>query len=265
MIKPYYEEKNIKIFLGDSEDLLPILPEDSIDLCVTSPPYLNAEPYSYYESVDAYKSKMRAIFAGVFRVLKQSRMCCVNISCVIEEREKRSEQSRRIPLPFYFVPMMEQIGFEFLEDIIWQKPEGAAKNRNGGFFQHRKPVAYKPNIVTEYILIFKKPAPFLIDKILRNDSLVSDGYERSNVWTICPENNSDHPAPFPIELPLKIIEYYSYQSETILDPFCGSASAGAAAKKMNRSFIGIEKEIQYLEMSRARLAQEVFCFEEAVK
>lgn len=127
-------------------------------------PYYNAREYSQYKDVADYMAQMEQVFLGIERILKPSRMCVINISPVLVEREKRSEQSYRIPLPFYFVPMMEKIGFEFLEDIIWKKPDGAAANRNGGFYRHRKPVAYKPNIVTEYVLVFKKKANFLIDK-----------------------------------------------------------------------------------------------------
>ena len=89
---------------------------------------------------------------------------------------------------------MEKIGWKFLEDIVWVKPEGAAKNRNGGFFQHRQPLAYKPNTVNEYILIFQKPSGKLIDSIVRSydaetadKSKVDGSYERSNVWHINPD------------------------------------------------------------------------------
>ena len=105
---------------------------------------------------------------------------------------------------------MEEIGFEFLEDIIWMKPDGSAPNRNGGFYRHRKPIAYKPNIVTEYILVFKKPAPFLIDKVIKNESLVADGYERTNVWQFNPDTSNWHPAPFPEALAERVIKYYSF-------------------------------------------------------
>ena len=94
---------------------------DTIDLVVTSPPYFNARDYSQYDSVKSYMNEMKEIFTLVYGKLKQSRMCILNISPVLVEREKRSKQSYRIPLPFYYVPMMEEIGFEFLEDIIWVK------------------------------------------------------------------------------------------------------------------------------------------------
>lgn len=224
-----------------------------VDLIMTSPPYYNAREYSKYRDVKEYIETMRRIFSVAFGVLKQSRMCVVNISPVLVPREKRSKQSYRIPLPFYFVPMMEEIGFEFLEDIIWKKPEGAAVNRNGGFYRHRKPVAYKPNIVTEYILVFKKPAPFLIDKVIKNKSLVTGAYERTNVWEINPETSSEHPAPYPVELPLKIVQYYSYENESVLDPFMGSGTTGVACKNLNRNFIGIELNETYFNIAKERI------------
>ena len=90
---------------------------NELDLILTSPPYFNARDYSQYKSVQDYLAQMKEIFTMAYDRLKESRMCVINISPVLVEREKRSKQSYRIPLPFYFVPMMEEIGFEFLEDI----------------------------------------------------------------------------------------------------------------------------------------------------
>ena len=218
---------------------------NDLSLIVTSPPYFNARDYSQYDSVKDYMAQMKEIFTIAYEKLKESRMCIINVSPVLVEREKRSKQSYRIPLPFYFVPMMEEIGFEFLEDIIWMKPDGAAANRNGGFYNHRKPVAYKPNIVTEYVLVFKKPAPFLIDKVIKNESLVADGYERTNVWQINPDTNNWHPAPFPEALAERIIKYYSYEGEFIYDCFAGSGTVGKVGSRLNRKVILSELKQEY--------------------
>jgi DNA modification methylase len=225
--------------------------ENTIDLIVTSPPYFNARDYSQYKSVKDYMKQMKKVFTNAYEVLKESRMCIINISPVLVEREKRSKQSYRIPLPFYYVPMMEDIGFEFLEDIIWVKPDGAAANRNGGFYRHRKPIAYKPNIVTEYILVFKKPAPYLIDKVLKNESLVTDGYERTNVWQMQPETKSWHPAPFPRKLAENCIRYYSYEGDVVYDPFAGSGTVGNVAEALGRKPIMSELNPNYFEKIKA--------------
>ena len=241
-----------QLICGDCSQELKKLPNESIDLILTSPPYYNAKNYSSYQSLDEYMSKLNQIFIECLRLLKPSRMCIVNISPIIEKRESRQTQSKRIPLPFYFVPMMEQIGFEFLEDIIWKKPEGAATHR-GIFARHRKPIAYKPNIVTEYILVFKKPADFLIDKILKDDSLIIGEYERTNVWEMTPETRSDHPAPFPEKLAENCIKYYSYENDLVLDPFAGSGTTLKMAKLNNRNYIGIEISQEYCEIINKRL------------
>ncbi len=237
--------KNITIHNEDCKETMSRFNNNHIDLVVTSPPYFNARDYSQYNSVQDYMAEMKTIFGLIYDKLKESRMCVVNISPVLVERKKRSEQSYRIPLPFYFVPMMEEIGFEFLEDIVWLKPEGSAPNRNGGFFRHRKPVAYKPNIITEYVFVFKKPAPFLIDKIIKNESLVEDGYERTNVWRLNPETSSWHPAPFPESLAERIVKYYSYEGDLVYDCFAGSGTVGRVCEKLNRKAILSEINNEY--------------------
>lgn len=239
------EFKN-RLFNEDCRDTMRRMANDCLHLVLTSPPYFNARKYSQYASVTNYMSEMKSIFRECHRVLMPSRMCIVVISPVLIERESRAQQSYRIPLPFYFVPMMEEIGFEFMEDIIWKKPDGSAKNRNGGFSQHRKPVAYKPNIVTEYILVFKKKAPFLLDKILQEHSLVTMDYEATNVWQINPETDSWHDAPFPEKLAENCIRYYSYEGEIVYDPFGGSGTTGKVAEDLGRNWIMSELKSEYI-------------------
>jgi DNA modification methylase len=242
-----------KIYNENCLDTMGRMPDNFIDEVLTSPPYFNAREYSQYLSVNEYMAKMKEIFTSVFRILKQSRMCIIVISVVLIEREKRSKQSYRIPLPFYYVPMMEEIGFEFLEDIIWAKPDGAVPNRNAGFFVNRKPVAYKPNVVNEYVLVFKKPSKFLIDAVLKNDSLVPDGYERTNIWEINPETKSEHPAPFPEKLASNCIKYYSYEGDIIYDCFAGSGTTLKMAQLLKRNWIGSETISDYCSLAEKRI------------
>jgi DNA modification methylase len=237
----------------DNIDGINLLDDESVDLTFTSPPYFNAKHYSKYETVNNYLEIMKNTFFLIFGKTKKSKICAVNISPIIVPRKNRSCQSYRIPLPFYFVPLMENIGWEFLEDIIWEKPSGSSKNRGGGFFQHRKPIAYKPNIVSEYILVFKKPAPFLIDKVLRNNSLVLGEYEKTNIWKIQPETKSSHPAPFPEKLADNVIKYWSYKDDIVLDPFMGSGTTAKMAKLNNRNFIGFEISQEYCDMANKRI------------
>jgi DNA modification methylase len=234
--------------------------EVCVDLTWTSPPYYNAKSYSEWETYQDYLDFLENVFSEIYRITKDGRMCVVNLSPVIVQRESRAHESKRLAIPFHFFSIMEKIGWKYIDDIVWVKPEGAAINRNGGFFQHRKPVAYKPNLVSETILVFQKPANFLIDKIVRsykdevlNKSLVLEEYERSNVWLINPETKSKHLAPYPEKLSDNIIKYYSFYGDLVLDPFLGSGTTLVSCKKYGRNGIGFEIHEEYVNMSKNRL------------
>lgn len=258
-------EKKLKtnnILCGDCIEELSVLNKkhNNIQLTVTSPPYFNAREYSHWKTYKDYLIWLEKVFSLVYQLTDDGRMCCVNISPVIEPRINRNSESKRYPIPFDLTNIMCKMGWKFIEDIIWEKPEGSVPNRNGGFYRNRKPMAYKPNVVTEYILVFQKPMNGLIDKILRNTpkdimnkSLVNGEYERTNVWRFNPETKSKHPAPFPLELPQKLIQYYSFVEDVILDPFMGSGTTCVAAKNNGRYYIGIEKNEEYFQMAKKRL------------
>lgn len=236
--------------------------ETEVELTVTSPPYFNVKEYVNYESYSAYLDSLRQVFTLVLEKTKAGRMCCVNLSNIILPRESRNSESRRLPLVFDFTVLMEKLGWIFMEDILWIKPEGSSKNRNGSFFQHRQPVAYKPNVVNEYILVFRKPSPKIIDSIVRSypasiaeQSAVPDGYERTNVWNINPETTSKHPAPYPVELAEKLIQYYSFVGDTVLDPYIGSGTTAVAAKNLGRSCIGFEIHSEYIDIALSRISR----------
>ncbi|MBK9461984.1 MAG: restriction endonuclease subunit M, partial [Sphingobacteriales bacterium] len=97
------------------------------------------------------------------------------------------------PIPFDLHPYLVENGWEFIDDIVWLKPETSVKNRIGGFMQHRKPLGYKPNAVTEYLMVYRKQTDKLLDWNMRSydyqtvkNSKVADGYETNNVWRIDP-------------------------------------------------------------------------------
>lgn len=243
-----------QIFNEDCLETMSRMSDSSIDLVVTSPPYLNAREYSQYDSLEDYMDQMREIFSSVFRVLKESRFLCVNISPIIIPRENRGSESKRIPLPMYLTVALSEIGFQFMEDIVWVKPEGSAFNRGGRSFSlHRRPLTYKPIIVTEYILVFKKPAPKNIEHYTKEGSKISKYYERTNVWEMNPETHSKHSAPFPESLPTKLISYYSYEGEIVYDPFLGSGTTAKVAKEMKRKYIGSEINEEYFTITQKRL------------
>lgn len=246
------------IGLGDSEDLLLELPAESVDLIFTSPPYYNAKPeYAEYLSYEEYLLKMKKIIHNCARVLNEGRFFVINVSPVLIRRASRSEASKRIAVPFDVHRLFMEEGFEFVDDIIWVKPEGAgwATGRGRRFAADRNPLQYKPVPVTEYILVYRKKTNRLIDWLIRKhpdqdavaNSKIEDGYEVSNIWKITPAHCKEHPAIFPSELAEKVITYYSFKNDVVLDPFGGMGTTAKAAVKLGRRFVTFEIEQQYIE------------------
>ena len=243
--------------LGDSEDLLAETPSESIDLIFTSPPYYNAKPeYSDYIQYEEYLLKMKKVINQSHRVLSEGRFFVINVSPVLIRRVNRSSSSRRIALPFDFHRILTEEGFDFVDDIIWVKPEGAgwATGRGRRFAADRNPLQYKPVPVTEYVLVYRKSTDKLIDWHIRKhpckgavkNSRIKDGYEVTNIWKIHPGYSKDHPAIFPLELAEKVISYYSFENDVVLDPFAGIGTVGEAACKLRRRFVLFEINEQYV-------------------
>jgi len=260
MIKPDYESNDVKLYRGDCLEVMAEIPDGTADLVVTSPPYYNARPeYSSWNTYEEYLFFIKKTFILVKNILRTGCIFALNVSCVIEPRIKRKSESIRRPIPFDCVVMAGNIGLTFIDDIIWQKPDGAS-SRARNFARHRRPVAYKPFQITEYILIFRDTTAGLIDDVIHRhtkeqiqSSLVKNKYERTNIWSIPPRNDIEHPAVFPAELAEKIIRYYSFIGDTVLDPFMGSGTTGIAAIRTRRRFTGIELDPEYFEIARQRI------------
>ena len=251
---------------GDSEDLLMEMPSESVDLVFTSPPYYNARPeYADYISYEEYLLKIRKIIHQCHRVLNEGRFFVMNISPVLIRRANRTESSKRIAVPFDFHRLFIEEGFEFVDDIHWVKPEGAgwATGRGRRFAADRNPLQYKPVPVTEYILVYRKATDKLIDWHIRKHpnqelveaSKIEDGYETTNLWKIHPAFHAQHPAVFPIELAEKVIKYYSFKEDVVLDPFAGSGTVGKAAVKLDRRFVLFEQDPEYMKIIKGEIHQ----------
>ena len=264
--KKEYQLSNLRntLGLGDSARLLEDMPSESVDLIFTSPPYFNARPeYSQYEEYDEYLFKMRQIIRRCHRVLAEGRFFAINIAPVLLRRASRNESSRRIAVPFDIHRLFIEEGYDFIDDIIWLKPEGAgwATGRGRRFAADRNPLQYKAVPVTEYVLVYRKHTDLLIDWFIRNhpdrdtveESKIADGYERTNVWKINPATNSKHPAAFPKELAEKVIQYYSFKGDVVLDPFAGSGTVGEAASGLGRRFVLFENNPEYIEIIREEI------------
>ncbi len=251
---------------GDVRDVLKNVPEDSIHLTFTSPPYYNARDYSIYPSYEDYLEFLDDVFKEVHRVTKEGRFLLINTSPIIIPRISRQHSSIRYPIPYDLHNYIVNAGWEYIDDIIWLKPETSVKNRVGGFQQHRKPLGYKPNTVTEMIMVYRKKTTKLLDWNIRqypkeiiDKSKVSDGFETSNVWKIDPTYSRNHTAVFPIELCKKVIEYYSFKGDLVFDPFGGSGTFGRAAKALERLFFLTEINDEYFNyMKSTKKSNSVF-------
>lgn len=247
---------------GDCEEILQELPAGSVDLVFTSPPYYNARPeYTDYVTYEEYLLKLRKVIQSVHRILAEGRFFVINISPVLVRRASRNEASQRIAVPFDIHRLFVEEGFDFIDDIIWEKPEGAgwATGRGRRFAADRNPLQYKPVPVTEYILVYRKHTSKLIDWNIRSHpkpelvraSHIGDDYERTNIWRITPAYDKRHPAIFPVELAEKVIAYYSFKGDVVLDPFAGIGTVGKAAAKLGRQFVLVEQNPEYVNIIRA--------------
>jgi DNA modification methylase len=251
--------KNV-VVQGDVQEILRFIPDESIHLTFTSPPYYNARDYAIYRSYQVFIEFLESVFKEVYRVTKEGRFFILNTSPVIVPRVSRQYSSKRYPIPFDIHHYLIKMGWEFIDDIVWLKPETCVKNRNGGFQQHRKPLAYKPNAVTEYLMVYRKQTSKLLDWNIKqydletvNQSRVAENYETTNVWRIDPTFDKVHSAVFPIELCNRVIKFYSFKGDLVFDPFGGSGTLGVSARHLGRFFLLTEKEEKYVERMRENL------------
>lgn len=254
-----------KVILGDSIRVLEDFPPDTAQLIVTSPPYYNAKTeYSEYVDYQEYLDFLRKVFIRCHHVLSEGRFIVINVSPVLIKRTSRNASSKRIPIPFDIHKILDSIGFDFIDDIIWEKPEGAGWNLGRGrrFKADRQPLQYKPVTVTEYVLVYRKRTDKLIDWNIRNHynkdlveaSKIVGNYDVTNIWKIHPSTNKHHPAVFPDELVRRIIRYYSFKGDMVLDPFGGSGTVGRVAYEMERRFLLIDREPSYYELMKKTIS-----------
>jgi DNA modification methylase len=256
--------KNV-VVNGDVNEILKIVPDESVHLTFTSPPYYNARDYSIYQSYSEYLEFLRKVFREVHRITKEGRFFILNTSPIIIPRVSRQHSSTRYPIPFDIHPFLCEMGWEFIDDIVWVKPEASAKDRNSGFRQHRKPLAYKPTAVTEYLMVYRKRTHKLIDWNIKQydyktvqESKVLGEVDKSNTWYIDPTFDKTHTAVFPMELCLKVLKYYSFKNDLVFDPFGGSGTFGKAAQSSERYFFMCEISKKYFERIKENIGQDGF-------
>jgi len=254
-----------RLLCGDSRNMED-LKEGDVHLACTSPPYFNAKMYSQdtkgdlgnINDLDAWFQEIGKAWQEVFRVLQPGRKFFINI---MNLPIRESNTFRTLNLAGKTIDLCEEIGFVFKRDIVWQKTNGV--RAHFGTFPY--PGGILINHMHEFVLEFNKPDKKGNKKYahvssqqkeaskLKKDFWLS--LKNSDVWVIKPEKsgrNRQHVAPFPIELPYRLIKAYSFVGETILDPFSGSGTVSIAAAMTKRNSIGYEinKDIMKVAIDR---------------
>jgi len=236
-----------KIILRSSEDMKEI-PDNSLHLMVTSPPYNVTKEYDQDLSLVEYLQLLREVFSETYRVLVNGGRACVNVANL----------GRRpyLPLSDYISQIMIEIGFQMRGEIVWDKGAGAGVSMAWGSWRSASNPVLRD--VHEYIMIFSKGSFLRKKPADKEDTISKEQFMEwtKSVWTMNPESAKKvgHPAPFPIELPYRLIQLYTFTGDVILDPFMGSGTTAIAALKAGRKYVGYEIDPEYIKLAEERIA-----------
>ncbi len=251
--RPVSKEENIlpkeleNTIIHSSSENMKEIPDNSIHCMITSPPYNVSKEYDRDLSLSEYLMLLTKVFEETYRVLVNGGRACINIANL--------GRKPYIPLSDYISQIMIDIGFAMRGEIIWNKASSASPSTAWGSWQS----AANPILrdIHEYILIFSK-GDYKRDKKGKEDTITRDQFMEwtKSIWSMNAESAKriGHPAPFPEELPFRLIQLYSFKGDIILDPFMGSGTTGVAALKAERKFIGYEISSEYIELSKKRIA-----------
>ncbi len=245
---PVPEQYLNKIFCKSSENMEE-LPDNSVHLMVTSPPYNVGKEYDQNLSFKQYREFLKRVWREVYRVLVPGGRVCINIANL--------GRKPYIPLHAFIIEDMMDIGFLMRGEIIWNKGASASPSTAWGSWLSAKNPTLRD--VHEYILVFSKDT-FRRENPQNRESTISreEFLEfTKSVWTFAavPARKVGHPAPFPEELPYRCIQLYTFKGEIVLDPFMGSGQTAIAAIKTGRQYIGYEIERTYVDLAQKRIKE----------
>lgn len=235
-----------KVLCQDSRKMDNI-PDSSVHLMVTSPPYNVSKEYDNDLTMSEYAELLRDVFSETYRVLVSGGRACINIANV--------GRKPYIPYHSFIINIMLDIGFLMRGEIIWNKNASAGTSTAWGSWMS----ASNPTLrdTHEYILMFSKEK-FKRTKGDRENTISRDEFLEytKSVWEFPAERAKKvgHPAPFPIELPYRCIQLYTYKGDIVLDPFSGIGSSCIAALKSDRHYIGLDIYPEYVEKANLRIS-----------
>jgi len=234
-----------KLILGSAENMKE-LPDNSVHLMITSPPYNVSKEYDDDLSLKEYLQILKNSFNETYRVLVNGGRACINVANL--------GRKPYIPLSDYISQMMLEIGFNMRGEVIWNKAASASPSTAWGSWQS----AANPILrdVHEYILIFSK-GDYKREKGNKENTISKEQFMEwtKSIWTMNAESarRIGHPAPFPEELPYRLIQLYSFTGDIILDPFIGSGTTAVSAIKSDRKFVGYDISKEYIELADKRI------------
>ncbi|MFC1997140.1 DNA-methyltransferase [Chloroflexota bacterium] len=248
--RPYQEktlpESVIDQIVNCSSEEMTLVPNSSIHLMITSPPYNARKEYDEDLTLEEYLGLLERVFRETYRVLVPGGRACVNVANL--------GRKPYIPLNAFISLMMVEIGFLMRGEIIWDKGSSVGSSTAWGSWLS----ASNPTLrdVHEYILIFSKEQ-FKRQKDGKDSTIERDDFLEltKSVWQFPTESASrvGHPAPFPVELPRRLIELYTFEADVILDPFMGSGTTAIAALDTGRHYVGYELDQAYADLARQRI------------
>ena len=235
------------LYCGDSRDMKQ-LPDNSIQLMITSPPYNVGKEYDDDLDIKEYATLLRDVFKETYRVLVEGGRACINIANI--------GRKPYIPLHSLIISIMAELDFIMRGEIIWDKGASAGSSCAwGSWCSATNPVLRD---VHEYILIYSKES--LAHKSEKNSTISKQDFLDStkSIWRFSAANarRLKHPAPFPVELPRRLIELYSFKGDIVLDPFVGSGSSCIAAVRTDRNYVGYDLSQEYIDIANSRLEKE---------
>jgi site-specific DNA-methyltransferase (adenine-specific) len=256
-----------KLIHGDARDLS-FIDDTSVHLVVTSPPYWTLKRYNESEGqlghvadYEQFLLDLEKVWRESFRVLVPGgRLVCVVGDVCLSRKE--TGRHRVVPLHADICVICRRLGFDNLNPIIWHKISNASYEVSNGSKFLGKP--YEPNAIIkndiEFILMQRKPGGYRqpTEEQRELSMIPKDKFDRwfQQFWNLSGASTKEHPAPFPLELALRLVQMFSFVGDTVLDPFCGTATTMVAALKAGRNSIGVEIDTEYCRMATSRLMNE---------